>query len=106
MLLERAVLRVLLCAATHSRVLAGGWLNVATCLPCACWLMSTRLEELAEVHGRAKPGRPRVLILAPTAELAQQVRFSAFLLSPVYLQTLERGMLDVFRSNASTPYWL
>eukprot|EP00904_Undaria_pinnatifida_P001837 jgi/Undpi1/11654/HiC_scaffold_36.g13949.m1 len=32
-----------------------------------------RLEELAEVHGRAKPGRPRVLILAPTAELAQQV---------------------------------
>ncbi|CAM9139506.1 unnamed protein product [Laminaria digitata] len=33
----------------------------------------SRLEELAEVHGRAKPGRPRVLILAPTAELAQQV---------------------------------
>ncbi|CBJ31982.1 DEAD box helicase [Ectocarpus siliculosus] len=32
-----------------------------------------RLEELAEVHGRARPGRPRVLILAPTAELAQQV---------------------------------
>ncbi|CAM9119629.1 unnamed protein product, partial [Hapterophycus canaliculatus] len=32
-----------------------------------------RLEELAEVHGRARPGKPRVLILAPTAELAQQV---------------------------------
>eukprot|EP00752_Nemacystus_decipiens_P003764 g3465.t1 len=32
-----------------------------------------RLEELAEVHGRARPGRPRVLVLAPTAELAQQV---------------------------------
>ncbi|CAM9380761.1 unnamed protein product [Discosporangium mesarthrocarpum] len=32
-----------------------------------------RLEELAKVHGRAAPGRPRVMILAPTAELAQQV---------------------------------
>lgn len=36
-------------------------------------LLLFRLEELAEVHGRANPGRPRVLILAPTAELAQQV---------------------------------
>lgn len=36
-------------------------------------IASVRLEELAKVHGRANPGRPRVLILAPTAELAQQV---------------------------------
>lgn len=36
--------------------------------------MILRLEELAKEHGRAAPGRPRVLVLAPTAELAQQVR--------------------------------
>ncbi|CAM9154515.1 unnamed protein product [Sphacelaria rigidula] len=40
-----------------------------------------RLEELGEKDGRAAPGRPRVLILAPTAELAQQVHGVAQLLS-------------------------
>lgn len=32
-----------------------------------------------------------MLVLAPTAELAQQVRFSAFSQSPVYLRTGLRG---------------
>jgi len=46
----------------------------SSCLTCASReIVRARLEELAEVHGRARPGRPRVLILAPTAELAQQV---------------------------------
>lgn len=53
--------------------------------------MCARLEELAEVHGRARPGKPRVLILAPTAELAQQVRMGAFSHSPFYVQNRVRG---------------
>ncbi|CAM9779671.1 unnamed protein product [Ascophyllum nodosum] len=40
-----------------------------------------RLDEQAKVQGRARPGRPRVLILAPTAELAQQVHGVAQMLS-------------------------
>ena len=34
---------------------------------------SIRSEKGPHLAGRAKPGRPRVLILSPTSELAQQV---------------------------------